>query len=286
MSDSQTTDDGRTSEPRAIVRRLIDAGEGLPDSVRRDIVDLGDVAVSPLLEILEDASLAMENAQGGGEAPAHAARLLGELRAARAVEPMLVVLARTDPLDLLHDQLIESLPAIGASVVEPALCAYAANEDHDFRVSIASVLARTGVRDDRIFTVLLEVLKAEPSHGAGDLAEYGDERAVPHLSRAFDDHGIVESDSPLANQDLVELRAAIEELGGSLTPAQDGKYARALEPAERWRRQMRAALESREVARRRTRPGRNDPCWCGTKKKYKKCHLAADQNHASTDRAR
>jgi hypothetical protein len=25
------------------------------------------------------------------------------------------------------------------------------------------------------------------------------------------------------------------------------------------------------------RPGRNDPCWCGSGKKYKKCHLDADE---------
>ncbi|MBN1563106.1 MAG: SEC-C domain-containing protein [Anaerolineae bacterium] len=25
------------------------------------------------------------------------------------------------------------------------------------------------------------------------------------------------------------------------------------------------------------RPGRNDPCWCGSGKKYKKCHLREDQ---------
>jgi hypothetical protein len=24
------------------------------------------------------------------------------------------------------------------------------------------------------------------------------------------------------------------------------------------------------------RPGRNDPCWCGSGKKYKKCHMDAD----------
>lgn len=27
----------------------------------------------------------------------------------------------------------------------------------------------------------------------------------------------------------------------------------------------------------RFKPGRNDPCWCGSGKKYKKCHLAADE---------
>jgi methionyl aminopeptidase len=31
-----------------------------------------------------------------------------------------------------------------------------------------------------------------------------------------------------------------------------------------------------EVAAR-TRPGRNDPCWCGSGQKYKKCHLGADE---------
>jgi len=25
------------------------------------------------------------------------------------------------------------------------------------------------------------------------------------------------------------------------------------------------------------KPGRNDPCWCGSGKKYKKCHLPEDQ---------
>ena len=24
-------------------------------------------------------------------------------------------------------------------------------------------------------------------------------------------------------------------------------------------------------------PGRNEPCWCGSEKKYKKCHLDADE---------
>jgi SEC-C motif len=30
------------------------------------------------------------------------------------------------------------------------------------------------------------------------------------------------------------------------------------------------------------RPGRNDPCWCGSGKKYKKCHLASDEAGAPT----
>jgi tetratricopeptide (TPR) repeat protein len=35
------------------------------------------------------------------------------------------------------------------------------------------------------------------------------------------------------------------------------------------------------------RPGRNDPCWCGSGKKYKKCHLASDEEAPPTpDRQR
>src|ERR1700737_1383734 len=30
------------------------------------------------------------------------------------------------------------------------------------------------------------------------------------------------------------------------------------------------------------KPGRNDPCWCGSGKKEKKCHLASDEEGART----
>jgi hypothetical protein len=30
-----------------------------------------------------------------------------------------------------------------------------------------------------------------------------------------------------------------------------------------------------------TKPGRNDDCWCGSGKKYKKCHLPDDEKKAA-----
>lgn len=36
-----------------------------------------------------------------------------------------------------------------------------------------------------------------------------------------------------------------------------------------------------EARRRAVNTGRNDPCWCGSGKKYKKCHLEADQQQPS-----
>jgi uncharacterized protein YecA (UPF0149 family) len=32
------------------------------------------------------------------------------------------------------------------------------------------------------------------------------------------------------------------------------------------------------------KPGRNEPCWCGSGKKYKKCHLPREERKAA-DRA-
>ena len=88
----------------------------------------------------------------------------------------------------------------------------------------------------------------------------------------------------------------IEELGGTLTTEQQLKCRRGREPAEVFSRKLDAMLEShrREVivvpadrhervmpaapARRERRPGRNEPCWCGSARKYKTCHLATDEN--------
>jgi SEC-C motif-containing protein len=33
------------------------------------------------------------------------------------------------------------------------------------------------------------------------------------------------------------------------------------------------------------RPARNEECWCGSGKKYKKCHLPADEKKAADEKA-
>jgi uncharacterized protein YecA (UPF0149 family) len=292
-----------TDDVRERVRKLTHAGRSLPDGLREEILELGATAVPALLEILEDESLALENGPGDGWAPGHAVRLLGELQVADAIEPMLRVLATTDWLDVLHDRVIQWLPRIGAPVIDPALRAYDDNQDRRFRASVAAVLAEVGVHDDRVFAVLIDQLRDEPSRAA-NLASYGDERAVPYLLEALENFEIIESGNPLANHALIELRAAIEELGGTLTAEQQLKCRRAREPTEVFQRKMDAILASyqsdvrpiepaqqREVApvvpaRRRERPGRNDACWCGSARKYKKCCLAADERGAATDGAR
>lgn len=43
---------------------------------------------------------------------------------------------------------------------------------------------------------------------------------------------------------------------------------------------------ARKPARSEKRPGRNDPCWCGSGKKYKHCHLREDMTTAHSTRAK
>jgi hypothetical protein len=279
---------GRDEEARRIVRGLLSVTKESAHQLMDAILGLREDAIAPLLEILEDETLQLTSAQGEGMAPVHAVRLLGELRAVAAVEPMLRALRDTDWQDVLHDELYRALPAIGAAALEPALLAYAEASDPSHKMDIASVLCRLGVQDERIFTILLEILNSDPERGAMYLADYGDERGIEPLSRAFDAYEIVEGDRIFANQTAIEIRAAIEELGGALTPEQQVKLRKATNAADTFRRTIDAAMRgsaptTRSVAvpvRRNVRPGRNEACWCGSSRKYKKCHLSTDEGHA------
>jgi hypothetical protein len=158
---------------------------------------------------------------------------------------------------------------------------------------LCSVLASTGVKDDRVLAILVEQLTKEPVVGAGNLAQYGDPRAIPHLSRALDDYEMSDSDHPFANQAVIELHAAIEGLGGELSETQQEKLRQAVKPGDEWRAKMDEALGAHSEREResdsdqpRRKLGRNDRCWCGSGKKYKKCHLGSDEDVEQALRSR
>ena len=82
--------------------------------------------------------------------------------------------------------------------------------------------------------------------------------------------------------EVIELRDAIETLGDQLTSDEETKYEDVLVRRERLRRKSEGsssfrASEKRILIRGSIKPGRNDPCWCGSGRKYKKCHLDADR---------
>lgn len=268
-----------TSSPKegaaAAVQRLFKAGERLPDKLRATIVAHGSEAAALLIRLLENEQLDDLDAPGAGWVPLHAAELLGELGAVDAIPVMLRRLADLEHDAYLYSGLIHALSRLGAPVIEPVLLAYAAPSSDDHRAALIDILSSAGVHDDRILAILLEYLGERPD-GAGYLVSYDDPQALPALHRAFDELVVVEDDSPLANQALVELASAIEELGGELSEAEVAKWNRGKAAAERWR----LALEARHSAPavRVERPGRNDACWCGSGTKYKKCHLRSDED--------
>jgi hypothetical protein len=75
------------------------------------------------------------------------------------------------------------------------------------------------------------------------LASYSDASVLPLLHAAFDRHPIVRGEV-FANQALIELEAAIEDLGGELTPAQKDKVGVALEREEELVGQVQCPIET------------------------------------------
>jgi hypothetical protein len=227
-----------------------------------------------------------------GWAPLHAVDLLGALGDARALPVLLRCLDLEDELDLRVEQAEAALRALGARALEDCVAAYATSSRDAFRDRLAGVMSRWGLHDERLYAVLLDTLQRTPELGANYLVEYGDARALDVLAETFEALPIRAGDNPLANRVFIELRCAIEELGGHLTAAQQHKFEQADAARRRFVAQLPWDLDASDVSARRTTPvaraatgpqrphttgkpklGRNAPCWCGSGTKYKKCHL-------------
>jgi hypothetical protein len=224
--------------------------EELTDEMRAEILARGDAAVEPLLEVLFEHADEEEC-----PAPMHAAALLGELRSPRAIEPLLDLLVRIAPEDPLCDAIIMALSSIGEPALEPTLVRWRqVRADRDQAVLYEEVLANLGVKDERIYDILMKGFRGDPLI-AWYLGTYGDPRCLPDLIRAFD------NSDPMA---VTAIGETIEKLGGELTREQTAELAAARE-----------MLTPRDPVRRvEPKVGRNDPCPCGSGKKYKRCHGA------------
>jgi hypothetical protein len=280
--------------PQALVRDLRAEEGALPEALRRQCLAAGAAVVPALIALLE-AALADDQAEPEG-ALFHAVDLLGALGDARAVPILLRCLAHDDLFDGLAPQAAAALPTLGPVALEGCLAAYAMTTDEAFRDCLAGVMSRCGVHDERIYARLVETLQRTPELGANYLAEYGEARALDVLAHTFNTLPLRDEEFPLANHVFIELRAAVEELGGHLTAAQHQKFEAADAARRRWVAQMHWDADPPAAPARRTplqaasdivpRPslpagtrklGRNAPCWCGSGKKYKKCHLPLEQ---------
>jgi HEAT repeat protein len=251
-------------------RSLCDADDSLRSEIAERILAHGADAVVPLIQILEERSLLDASTESeGGWAPIHAAVLLGLLRASEAIPALLAALADESYRDLLAEEVVESLTAIGSVALEPVLRAHAESSDPYHLMDLESILCSLGVQDERILTTLLGALERMPEYGACCLALYGDERAIEPLRQAFDRY--LDSDLGSGCIDAVgEIRAAIRRLGGSLSEEQEQSYLRVSERfrAHAWPRstrdgaaaqskqKRRAARKQQKVSRKKNRRGR------------------------------
>jgi tetratricopeptide (TPR) repeat protein len=146
------------------------------------------------------------------------------------------------------------------------------------RTSYCNILSELGVRDERVYRILLEQYDEDIGAGAMYLGMYGDPRALPILMGDLDDIA-VDPEDPAENHAIIELVEAIKDLGGSLTEYQKRKHKEVLEVIKRSRKGGLDRSVSTLTSRKK-KLGRNEPCWCGSGKKYKKCHLDSDENPA------
>lgn len=265
---------------------LLNAGEDLSPIARAHILGFVDqglktLVFDTLLSILEDREILYHKGTEGW-ATLHAAILLGELGDSAAVEPLVRISQHIDPLDCLDTAVADALKRLAPTAVEHLLQLYEVSGNIECRQHITHALASAGVKDERIFQLLISRLGDEDeSLAAHDLVSYGDPAALPHLSDALDRYQVnSESDSLLLHQDAIELIAAIRELGGSLTPTQDLKGKKLSKARREWVTSLLQESTTAEQGNRRAVaafPGRNESCWCGSGLKYKKCHLRSDE---------
>jgi hypothetical protein len=266
---------------------LLAAPRTWPLVVQKQILALGPAAIEPLLEILEDEEMLAEDGPGDGWVSIHAAALLGELRAEAAI-PALIGLLGEDPDAIIPNVAAFALEKIGEPAIEPLLEAAERAEDEFEEGLIAEVLSWSSRKDDRIFALLMRLYRADPEPNMGNLARYGDPRAIPELIQLLESYTPDEELSSMTGQVVIELRYALKELGAELTAAQQAlleqHLAQRIADREEYARLEKLAQESNArleklaqesaasaTVRGAAKVGRNDPCPCRSGKKYKKC---------------
>jgi hypothetical protein len=278
--------DADRADPDAAVRAaLSEADDPSADAADR-VTALGDRAVPALRRALQ-AKDPIEQY--------FAAQLLAEVGDASGVQILVAALV-TDDEDFDGFAIVDNLLTLGERSLEPLLTAFP-HADPERRFLVMEALVALEIRDDRIRDILLGALETDATV-AGLLAQYGDDGAPTvaalrgALVRRLDELKLDPRDLG-AYDDAIELADSLRDLD-ALSPPLAARVEGEL---------MRSRFDDRPVrepefddlgnledvpapteptpmgspVRAVVRPGRNEPCWCGSKQKYKKCHLDSDE---------
>jgi len=208
----------------ALCQLLFRIDNRLPLPLARAITARGAEAVESLVAIACDEAPWWDDAVGFWPSR-HALILLKQVGDARAVAPLLelmLTLRAQDYFWLLSDGALQALQGIGAPALEPVMAELEDTEHAETQEVLISILAGLGVRDDRIWSLLVAQLSREPDRAALNFTDYGDDAALPLLHKALAAATIrppTDGDI-LENRAFIELEGAIIRLGGELTPAE------------------------------------------------------------------
>ena len=272
---------------RSVARLKPIQGVKIPRPIRVEILSHGARAVRPLLDVMNR----VEETEGFSfAASGHAATLLGALRAVETIEPLLAAIIDS-PEPYARAGAVAGLAAFGPIVVEPVLAALGRLTDPaaEARTRLITVLATCDAGpDDRVTQALLDALEQSPRGVASIVAKHADPRVGDRIAAIF------ERTTPV-DQDSAELKI---ELGVALLTARRFTEAHgvAMDAAYQVLSRALSDLRAKGGAERDldledldgslpddeepgpegiADPARNEPCWCGSGKKFKRCHGAA-----------
>lgn len=182
-----------------------------------------------------------------------------------------------------HNRFTLTLRKFGPEALEPLLKAFDRAHHESLRWAILEAMTSLGIHDPRIEEHLLALLDTDPMLAAMLLPGYEDRALLPQMKARLAALETGPGDD-LTDDTIRELHRAIDELEADhidhddpdLSPAE---LLRKREELERENAILRRQLEYLGEPFRKGQSqklGRNDPCWCGSGVKYKRCHMRED----------
>lgn len=209
--------------------------------------------------------------------PLHCARALGQLRAVEATAPLLAVLEALPDDDWFATDLASAMALIGPGAL-PMLAAYLADESKDLydRSSTAECIAAIGqqhpeAKDGCVHTLqgqLALYAHTDPTLNGLLVSDLLDLKALDAMDTIRLAYQTGHVDWSICG-DLEDVEIAMGLRDQRSTPPPKLNLFSKLEAEE----EFYPAKQNQQPIHRGEKVGRNDPCPCGSGKKYKKCCL-------------